>query len=199
MGGVGSGGARSRSGPTADPNALRRQRDGKEWTKLPAVGRLALPPEWPDEVAEPNEQELLMWRRIWTLPQALVWEADHSEDMVAFYVRTYLEAMQPRAGAQARTFVGQMSEKLLLTPGSLMQQRYVIDGTDEARAIDAAVADHAAASANPRRRGPGRKNARERFTVVESGPTDEDDEPQPETDAADNEIAAQVDDDEPPF
>lgn len=198
MGGIGSGGARTRSGPQANPNALRRQRDGKEWTKLPAVGRLGLAPEWPDEVAEPNDEELLMWRRIWMLPQACVWEADHAEDMVAFYVRTYLEAMQPRAGAQARTFVGQMSEKLLLTPGSLSQQRYVIEGTDEARAIDAAVADHSAAAANPRRRGPGQpKSARDRFKVVGgTGPLDDDE--QPETDVANGETAP-LDDDGPNF
>ena len=201
MGGPGSGGARTRSGPAANPNALKRQRDGKEWTKLPAAGRLALAPEWPDEVAEPNDEELLMWRRVWTLPQALVWEADHAEDMVAFYVRTYLEAMQPRAGAQARTFVGQMSEKLLLTPGSLSQQRYVIEGSDEARAIDAANKDHSAAAANPARRGPGRpKSAKNRFTVVgDPGPDDEDDEPQPETDLARGATTEIPDDDKPPF
>ncbi len=201
MGGVGSGGARSHSGPPPNPNALRRQRDGKEWTKLPAEGRLGLPPEWPDEVEQPDDQELLMWRRIWMSPQAVVWEADHVEDMVAFYVRTYLEAMKPRAGAQARTFVKQMSEALLLTPATLAQQRYVIEGTPEARAIDAAVADHAAAQANPRRRGPGKaKSAKERagFTVVEPGPA-EDDEEQPENDVADGEVQAVADDDEPPF
>jgi hypothetical protein len=178
MGGPGSGGARARSGgPPPDPHALARQRDGKEWTKLPSAGRMGEPPEWPDEVVEPNEKELLMWRRIWMSPQSLVWEADHAQDMVAFYVRTYLEAMKPHAGAQARTFVKQMSEALLLSPASLTQQRYVIDGTPEARAIDAAVADHAA---NARRRGPG-KSARERFTVVQP-PDDE-----PETDVASEE------------
>lgn len=180
MGGIGSGGARSHSGPAPNPNALRRQRDGKEWTKLPSAGRLGLPPEWPDEVSAPSEKENLMWRRIWMSPQAVVWEADQVHDMVAFYVRTYLEAMKPGAGAQARTFVKQMSEALLLTPATLAQQRYVIDGTPEARAIDAAIADHTdnpdAAPTGPRRRGPGRKTARERFKVVQSDAADDDDD-----------------------
>jgi len=179
MGGIGSGGARSRSGPTADPNALRRQRDGKEWTKLPRAGRLDPAPEWPDEVSEPSDDELLMWRRVWMLPQALVWEADRTNDMVAFYVRTYLEAMQPRAGAQARTFVKQMSEALLLTPGALAQQRYVIEGSDEARAIDAAIATHDGAKPAPGRARRG-ASARDRFTVVTQPEPDEDDEDQPE-------------------
>lgn len=192
MGGVGSGGARSRSGgPLPDPYALKRQRDGKEWTKLPAAGRLEPAPEWPDEVDAPNEDELLMWRRIWMLPQSLVWEADHIHDMVAFYVRTYLEAMKPRAGAQARTFVGQMSEKLLLTPASLTQQRYVIDNSDDARAIDAALADH---SATPKRGGV-KKSARERMGVIKIVPEpDEDEDEQPETD-----VAASADDKDIPF
>jgi hypothetical protein len=187
MGGIGSGGARSHSGTAPNPYALKRQRDGKEWTKLPATGRLELPPEWPDEVSEPSEKELLMWRRIWMLPQALVWEADRVHDMVAFYVRTYLEAMRPGAGAQARTFVKQMSEALLLTPSTLAQQRYVIEGTPEAQAIDAAVA-----SGGTGRRAAPKKSAKERtgFTVVpDTGPAeDEPDEP----DVAD-------DDNAPPF
>jgi hypothetical protein len=41
------GGARVRSGPPANPDALRRERDGKEWTHLPAAGRKGEPPEWP--------------------------------------------------------------------------------------------------------------------------------------------------------
>jgi hypothetical protein len=198
MGGVGSGGARSYSGPPPDPNALKRQRDGKEWTKLPAVGRLGPAPEWPLAVPAPNENELLKWLEMWTLPQALIWEVDHAFDLVAFYVRTYLEAMQHRAGAQARMFVRQLSNDLYLAPAALMSGRYVIDGTKEADAIDAAVADHAAAAANPRRRGPGKKSARDRFTVVgETGPAD-DDEEQPGNDVATGEATA-IDDNEPPF
>ena len=115
---------------------------------------------------------------------------DRAHDLVAFYVRTYLEAMKPKAGAQARMFVRQLSNDLYLAPAALAQGRYVIDGTDEARAIDAAIATH---DGPKRTRGPGKaKSARERmgFTVVNTGP-DEDDDPQPETDIAT--------DDEPPF
>lgn len=146
----------------------------------------------------PNENELLLWRDMWMLPQAMIWEVDRSHQLVAFYVRTYLEAMHPKAGAQARMFVRQLSNDLYLAPAALMAGRYVIEGTDEARAIDAAVADHAAAAANPRRRGPGRK-ARERFTVVgDTGPSEEDEE-SPEPDLAKGEATESDGDDEPPF
>lgn len=196
MGGPGSGGARSYSGPPPDPNALKRQRDGKEWTKLPAVGRLDPAPEWPAAIDPPNEEEMMKWRELWMLPQALIWEVDRAHDLVAFYVRTYLEAMRPKAGAQARMFVRQLSNDLYLAPAALMSGRYVIDGTDEAHAIDAATAE--AGKARPGRV-TRKTSARERFKVVETGPADdEDDEPQPETDAATGEVTM-IDDDPPPF
>jgi hypothetical protein len=188
MGGPGSGGARTYSGTAPDPYALRRQRDGKEWTKLPAAGRLAPAPEWPAAIAEPDEDELLKWREVWTLPQALIWEADNAYDLVAFYVRTYLEAMKPKAGAQARMFVRQLSNDLYLAPAALASGRYVIEGSEEARAIDAAVATH---DGKPvRTRGPAKKSARDRFTVV--GNLGPDEKTDPETEDGD-------DDNEPPF
>lgn len=185
MGGPGSGGARVYSGPPPDPNALRRQRDGKEWVKLPASGRLDPAPEWPAAIDEPDEQELLKWRELWMLPQALIWEMDRAHDLVAFYVRTYLEAMKPKAGAQARMFVRQLSNDLYLAPAALASGRYVIDGTDEAMAIDAAVASHQPGTAGPKRRGPSKKSARDRLQVVETGPAE--DEPVVPDEAKDDE------------
>lgn len=178
MGGPGSGGARTRSGPPGDPSALKRQRDGKEWTKLPATGRLGEPPEWPLAVKpEPNEEEELKWRELWTLPQALIWEQDRCYDLVAFYVRTYLEAMRRGAGAQARTFVRQVSNDLYLAPAALAAGKYVIDGSDEAKALEAAMAGHPSAA-------PRKPSARDRLKVVQP-------EPEPEPD--------ETDDDPPPF
>jgi hypothetical protein len=166
MGGPGSGGARRHSGVAPDPYALRRQRDGKEWTRLPNAGRLAGAPEWPLAVAEPSPDEMLKWREMWTMPQALIWEADRSYDLVAFYVRTYLEAMKPRAGAQARMFVRQLSNDLYLAPSALAQGRYVVMGTDEDNAIQAAIG--AAASGATSASGNAKKTgARGRFTVVQ--------------------------------
>ena len=182
------GGARPRSGPSPDPQALKRQRDGKDWTVLPAEGRLAPAPEWPLAVVEPIEDEILKWRELWTMPQALVWEADRCFDLVAFYVRTYLEAMKPKASSQQRIFVRSLSADLLLSPDALMRARYVIAGSDEDAAIAAAVANHPAGKA---RGGP--RSARDRFTVVSND--DEDLEPQSPLPAA-----VETDDEtEPPF
>jgi hypothetical protein len=142
--------------------SLRRNRDGKDWTRLPAAGRLAPPPEWPAAIPEPNDEEDLKWREMWMLPQALIWELDHAQDLVAFYVRTFLEAMQPRAGAQARMFVRQLSNDLYLAPAALAQGRYVIEGSDADQALQQVVNGPASGRA-VRPRG----SARNRLTVVE--------------------------------
>jgi hypothetical protein len=158
-------------------NALKRNRDGKEWTKLPSAGRLGDPPEWPDEVDEPSPNELLMWRRIWQSPQALIWEQDQTNDVVAFYVRTFLEAMKPHAGAMARTFAKQLANELYLTPPSLAGGRYVIEGTKDADLLDAAMANPAPSTYKPTGRPVGRpKGSRSKFTIVQPDPETPDDD-----------------------
>lgn len=162
------GGARPRSAPNPNPYSLRSARGGKEWTRLPAAGRLKPAPEWPDEVDPPSEKELLLWRRLWTKPQALIWEIDQCEDVVAFYVRAYLEAMRPRANAQARTLTKQLQDQVYLTGSSLASGRYVIEGSDE-------DAELARAAAGPKPEGaPGIQviNIKDRFKIVP--PADDD-------------------------
>lgn len=164
MGGKGSGGARPNSGPAPDPNALNRQRDGKEWTLLSSAGRLAPAPEWPDDVPEPSPAELLRWRTLWAMPQALVWEADGVFDQVALYVRVYVEAMQPGALGGTRTLAKQLQNELLLTVPSMLSARYVIKGTSESASIEAAMAGSAPATVSQI------PSAKSRFTVVPTGP-----------------------------
>lgn len=165
MGGKGSGGARARSGPPPDPNALRRNRDGKDWTTLPAAGRLGPAPEWPDSVPEPSPAELIHWRTLWATPQALVWEADRAFDAVALYTRIYCEAMEHSGPGNARTLARQMQGELLLNPAAMLSARYVIAGTNEAAAIEAAVGAEATVSDITRP-----PSARDRFKVVPPKP-----------------------------
>lgn len=181
MGGPGSGGARAGSGPAPDPNALNRARDGKEWTHLPSAGRLAPAPEWPDDIPEPSPAELLRWRTLWATPQALIWEADRIFDQVALYVRVYVEAMQNGAPSTTRTLAKQLQNELLLTVPSMLSARYVVSGTNESAAIEAAMAGNHPATVTPIA---GAGSAKSRFTVVQVGPDpsavapaeDEDDE-----------------------
>lgn len=167
-----SGGARLRSGPAPDPHALRRDRDAKDWVKLPAEGRVGDAPEWPVELPTPSVAEISMWTRLWTLPQALIWEADRGHDMVALYVRTYIDSVQKDAPAARTTQAKQLAEALLLTTPALHAARYTI-GTAVTPRSDAeqdSMARHP--SSQPRRS----SGARAKLKVVERTPDADADE-----------------------
>lgn len=125
-----SGGARARSGPPPDPNALRRDRDAGEWTILPAEGRPGDPPVWPMEEQSGRESDL--WEAFWRKPQALVWERLGQEFEVALYVRRLAEAEQPESSVALSTLVRQMADGLGLTTPGLRANRWRIDRPEEA-------------------------------------------------------------------
>ena len=74
-----SGGARARSGPPPDPNALRRDRpsDRDGWVTLPAEGRQGDAPEWP--LVGQSDREAELWAAEWRRPQAVQWELTGAE------------------------------------------------------------------------------------------------------------------------
>jgi hypothetical protein len=120
------GGARIRSGPAADPNALVRERDGADWLKLPH-GAVDLPaPDWPLEVP-PSPVEAKAWARLWTLPQSLIWRHNRQEDQVARFVRTKVRADLPDASVPILTAARQAEEGLLLTVLSMRASKVSID------------------------------------------------------------------------
>jgi len=108
-----SGGARSRSGPPPDPNALRRNRkDDQQWTTLPAE-RTSPAPEWP--LTDATSRELVLWERWWRKPEAFLWEADGTVDYVALTVRMFAEAEVEKASAENRKTVRMMMADLYMT------------------------------------------------------------------------------------
>ncbi|MGC5033066.1 hypothetical protein [Micromonospora sp. DT229] len=154
-----SGGARTRSGPPPDPNALRRDRksDG-EWTVLPVEGRAGDPPAWPlvdHEDAGWADRELELWRTLWRKPQAVMWERLGQELEVAQYVRRLVEVEQPGARANLHTLVRQLGDALGLTIPGMHTHRWRIA---EATEVKRPAAKKAAA--------PARKAARDRFQVI---------------------------------
>ena len=124
-----SGGARARSGPPKDPNAVRRP-EGTEFVVLPAGGRVGEPPEWP--LTDQTVREGELWDAVWALPQAVMWEAHRLEWSVAFYVRNLAEAELPEAKAATRTLVRQQMDDLGLTEGGLAKNGWTV-GEPEAR------------------------------------------------------------------
>lgn len=123
------GGARARSGPAPDPEALRRERDAGEWTLLPAEGRVGATPEWP--LTEQGEREAALWGRLWRMPQALMWERYGQDIEVALYVRRLCEAELPDSSVTLSTLVRQLADSLGLSTPGLRANRWKIDRPEE--------------------------------------------------------------------
>lgn len=125
-----SGGARARSGPAPDPNALRRDRkdDKAEWTILPADGRKGDAPPWP--LVGQSGRETEIWNRYWGKPQAIIWERDHLVEVVALFVRQFCEGEVPKASAENRKTVRMMFADLYLTPDSMARAKLRIEPAD---------------------------------------------------------------------
>lgn len=154
-----SGGARARSGPAPDPNALRRERDAGEWTVLPAEGREGATPEWP--LFDQTIRESELWDRLWRSPQALMWERYGQALEVALYVRRFSEAEALESKVTLSTLVRQMADSLGLTTPGLRANRWRISA-------DAVAERREGSGAQPLKR----RTARDRFKVV-SGDGDE--------------------------
>jgi hypothetical protein len=165
---MGSGGARLRSGPAPDPNALRRDREGRDWVKLPHVGRPGDPPPWPEEIPAPTVAEQVMWTRLWHTPQALVWEADGVVDTVALYVRQFIACGAAEASVARLTLLRQLQDSLLLSIPALHAARYTIGAAPVDRDAEAEARSRAAHPAGKKR------SARALLTVVEPDPDGDD-------------------------
>jgi hypothetical protein len=122
-----SGGARARSGPAPDPNALRNDRsDVAGWKVLPITGRLGDPPDWP--LPEASDREMWHWARLWKTPQATEWEKLGQVVEVAVYVRRLVEIELPGATASLGNHVLRLAEGLGLTIPGLLRNRWQIGG-----------------------------------------------------------------------
>lgn len=134
-----SGGARARSGPAPDPNALRRERDQGEWTVLPTGDRLHPPPEWPLVGCSQREKDL--WWRLWRKPQGYMWSRLGQELEVALYVRNFAMAELPGAPVNLGTLVRQMADSLGLTTPGMRANRWRIPSDEVAAKRDGRQAD----------------------------------------------------------
>jgi hypothetical protein len=127
------GGARTRSGPPPDPNALRRDRpsDAEGWRTLPAEGRRGATPPWP--LSEDSEREAELWRAMWRRPQAVAWEDNAQHYEVAMFVRSLAAAEDPKASVNARTLVRQQMDSLGITQPGLRSNRWRIGDAPPAK------------------------------------------------------------------
>lgn len=152
-----SGGARARSGPAPDPNALRRDRpsDKDGWTTLPAEGRQGDAPAWPLTGQSKREKDL--WADEWKRPQAVQWERTGAALEVALFVRNLAAVEKPDAPVNLGTLVKQQMEGLGISQDGLAKRRWriAVDEVSERRTEKPA---------------PAKKSARDRFKVVTDEP-----------------------------
>lgn len=142
------GGARARSGPAPDPNALRRDRDAGEWTILPAEGRRGATPDWP--LSEQSIREAELWETLWLKPQAIMWERFGQEHEVALYVRRFAEAELMDSRVNLSTLIRQMADSLGLTTPGMRANRWRITAEEPEQRTTTVRGPAKAASARSR-------------------------------------------------
>jgi hypothetical protein len=131
---MGSGGRRVRSGPSADPGALRRNRpsDRAGFVHLPSSGREGEPPPWP--LSRPTKFELQRWEIEWRRPEAIMWERLGMEMQVALYVRTLREATKAGAAAARTNGLLRQIDNLGLSVAGRAANRWIIDDQGQTHA-----------------------------------------------------------------
>ena len=152
------GGARNRSGPSADPNSGRSERRGFKLTALPAEGYDGEVPEFP--LPDVTERELEVWASLWRTPQAAAWSMQSWRWLnVADLVRLQVRGEARDAPVNIATVVRQLRADLGLTPAGLKENGWAI------------AADEVGARREEKDAGeePKRKSSRDRLAVVSGG------------------------------
>lgn len=146
------GGTRVGAGRPPDPTSLAealRIESGAIRT-LPK-SRPGAAPAWPLSKASPRETAV--WRQMWKLPQAIVWEEQSSHRQVAMHVRTSVEAEQNGATASLRSLLLRQENALLLSHAALLSAGFRISVNPVPQATVAATKPAAAKRQVPSARG----------------------------------------------
>lgn len=170
---MGSGGARNRSGPSADPNSGRSDARGFTLTTLPAEGyrgrvpKFPLPPRSVFEVVQDGNRrvrvvdeeatdqvavrELALWKWAWRTPQACAWALPSERwrmHTIAMWVRTAVICESAQATAADKNSLHRFADQIGLTTAGLAEMGWKV-AVDEVAAQRAGTA--AAGQAPPPR------------------------------------------------
>lgn len=171
------GGARNRSGPSADPQSARSDRRGVKFSALPAHGYDGDVPDWPlprrlvyyveyDAKGKPQrifdeeatevvaDREAVMWDWVWSLPQAWAWSQPSESwrlHTIAMWVRTYVLCESSDATAADKGSLHRFADQIGLSPAGLKENGWAI-AQDEVGAKAASRADRPVAAEKPARR-----------------------------------------------
>jgi len=148
------GGARNRSGPSADPNSGRSDRRDFKLTALPSEGYGSEAPRWP--LNGHSDREAALWAWAWTTPQACAWSIEpwrwHS---VAMWVRVAVICEGPLAQAADKNGLHRFADQIGLTPAGLKENGWAIASNEVAAKRDEVAAKPA--------------SSRDRLKVVKAG------------------------------
>lgn len=152
MGGQGSGGARTQSGPAPDPKSARSISRGFTLRTLPPEGYTGAIPEFPLPAAGGTEpppnmpldtfiaqqaryedihaREIEVWERLWRTPQAEIW-AKHEWiwPTIGHYARIEVRCEDPEAKPTLFAHRNRLGDQIGLTPAGLRQLGWEI-GSD---------------------------------------------------------------------
>jgi len=103
----------------------RRPNATPGFRQLPWDGRQGDPPQWP--LSDSSPREVALWKKLWTLPQATMWEQMRCEDTVALYTRAYLVVADDITDDKMLNQVRQLDSKLGLSPRALQDLRWEIE------------------------------------------------------------------------
>ena len=124
-------------GPAPKPASQRRRTNAPmaNTVTLPSEGRTGRAPAWP--LSKMRAGEKARWDRLWSLPQALMWERIGCAEVVARYVRVVVDAEKADASAAVRKTAADLEDRLGLTPMSMLRLRWeiVADETAERRDV----------------------------------------------------------------
>lgn len=130
-----SGGARTRSGPQADPNSGRSDRRGFKLDALPSEGFQGVVPDFPlpfvargEDGEDFRSRELEVWVEAWRTPQACAWSLQSWRwPILGEYCRlkTVVE-LDPSASAALVSQLHRYRDQLGLTPGGLKDNGWAI-------------------------------------------------------------------------
>lgn len=147
---MGSGGARNRSGPQADPTSARSESRGVKLTALPREGYRGDVPDFPlgkvdiyytvkddngkpvrefdeDATQERYARELELWGWAWTTPQAAAWAAEPWRwYTVGLWVRTAALCESSDAQAADKNSLHRFADQIGLTPAGLRENGWAL-------------------------------------------------------------------------
>lgn len=131
-----SGGARSRSGPPADPNSKRSEKRGQPAPAvsrvLPREGYKGKPPHWP--LPKKPAREIALWKKVWTYPQAAAWIDEPWRWLtIAHYVKWAVRSEDPNASASVMAQVRGLADSIGLSPSGLIMNGWKIEDSIETK------------------------------------------------------------------